>query len=94
VWLCCFLFSMWWIFILCRSLWVCFFVLSVVGVQWFDSVYPAVVCCTPILVLCLGLWVETSGTSFYEFLLRCVWEDVSVRKCNVARWRPVTRDGP
>jgi hypothetical protein len=26
------------------------------------------------LRLCLGLWVETSCTSFCEFLLRCVWE--------------------
>ena len=34
---------------------VCFFVLSVVGVQWFDSVYPAVVCCTPMPAFAFGV---------------------------------------
>ena len=74
--LCCRLISMWWIFILYRSLCVFLFMLSVVGVQWFDSVFviPLWSVARQCLRLYLGLWVETSFISFCEFLLRCVWE--------------------
>jgi len=69
--------------------------LSVVGVQWF-ALYLLVplwsVACR-LFKFAFGFGLRPAAPRF-RVLLRCVWEDVSVRKCNVARWRPVTRDGP